>query len=79
MNQAITVKILSCTNHKPTRLKARCAGGSLIVSYDEATSKTGTSLLAPQYAAQRLADKMNWKYKLKGGVDFRGDSVFILS
>jgi len=51
--QAILTKYLPATNFKPSRIKAICARGSVIVSYDQGGSNDSAHL----YAAQVLVDR----------------------
>lgn len=52
--QAIYTKILPATNTKPTRIKASCSRGSLVVSYDGLEGNMGQK---HRQAAQRLIQK----------------------
>lgn len=51
--QAITTKVLPCTNTKPTRIKAECERGSLTVCVDctsEATHRAVVRVLCERFA-----------------------------
>ena len=77
--QSITVQYLSATNHRPTRLKAKCAGGSITIPLDY--SIDDRDYLVERTAALALIAKMNWgqQVRITGvGRDYRGDVVFTL-
>lgn len=66
--KAILTKVIPCTNTKPTRVKAYTEGGnSIMVSWSECDSDGRTQGEAHLYAAQALANKMQWPGKLLGG------------
>jgi len=54
--QAIHVKYLPATNTKESRIKAKCAAGSLTIGYPHELS--GQAVY--RKAAEALAAKMNW-------------------
>lgn len=72
--KAILTKVLPCTNHRPTRLKAYTEGGnSLIVSLSEAEGNGDKNQgLVHLYAAEKLRDKMKWTGELLGGGTIEG-------
>lgn len=77
--QSITVQYLSATNHRPTRLKAKCAGGSITIPLDY--SIDDRDYLVERTAALALVAKMDWgqQVRITGvGRDYRGDVVFTL-
>lgn len=87
--QSITVQYLPATNHRPTRLKAKCAGGSITIPLDGRRLSTGStyySINNSDYIVERtvalaLIAKMNWGQHLRitgAGRDYRGDVVFTL-
>ena len=71
--QAIQVKYLPCTDTKLSRWKAWCCAGSLTVSYDHAFNADQNA----RFAAERLADRLNWKTPLLSGTLPNGDFVFV--
>ena len=77
--QSITVQYLPATNHRPTRLKAKCAGGSITIPLDY--SIDDRDYLVERTVALALIAKMNWgqQVRITGvGRDYRGDVVFTL-
>lgn len=87
--QSITVQYLPATNHRPTRLKAKCAGGSITIPLDGRRLSTGStyySINNSDYIVERtvalaLIAKMDWgqQVRITGvGRDYRGDVVFTL-
>ena len=77
--QSITVQYLPATNHRPTRLKAKCAGGSITVPLDY--SIDDRDYLVERTVALALIAKMNWSQQVRitgAGRDYRGDAVFTL-
>jgi hypothetical protein len=77
--QSITVQYLPATNHRPTRLKAKCAGGSITVPLDY--SIDDRDYLVERTVALALIAKMNWGQQVRitgAGRDYRGDVVFTL-
>ena len=77
--QSITVQYLPATNHRPTRLKAKCAGGSITVPLDY--SIDDRDYLVERTVALALIAKMEWgqQVRITGvGRDYRGDVVFTL-
>lgn len=75
MLQAIVTKWLPCTVHKPARIKATCAAGSLTMSIHEAENAwedlhPGKSCHPDnrhEYVAVSLRNKMGWSYRMHGG------------
>jgi hypothetical protein len=67
--KAILTKVIPCTNTKPTRVKAYTEGGnSITLSWSECDNNgDGLDGKAHLYAAQALANKMQWPGKLLGG------------
>lgn len=81
--QSITVQYLPATNHRPTRLKAKCAGGSITVSLSTLSDDLDLSsdYIVERTVALALIAKMNWGQHLRitgAGRDYRGDVVFTL-
>ena len=77
--QSITVQYLPATNHRPTRLKAKCAGGSITVPLDY--SIDDRDYLVERTVALALIAKMGWGQDVRvtgAGRDYRGDVVFTL-
>lgn len=71
--QAITTKLLPCTNTKPYRVKARCAAGSVTLSIDSLPENYHEA------AARALMKKLGWDgYDLAEGGLHTGDTVFVL-
>lgn len=70
--QAITVKVLPATNHKPTRFKASCDAGSATVSHDY----SGDGDVQARRACRALLMKLDWAGTWgQGGV--KGGWVFV--
>lgn len=61
--QAIITKYLGATNHKGSRLKAKCEAGSITVSYDHALNGPENH----RAAAVALAEKLEWSGDLVSG------------
>ena len=77
--QSITVQYLPATNHRPTRLNAKCAGGSITVPLDY--SIDDRDYLVERTVALALIAKMGWGQDVRvtgAGRDYRGDVVFTL-
>lgn len=80
MHQAIETKYLSYTNTKPSRIKAVCNAGSIIVSYDHGLNtdenhKAAANALVQAMAAKCLAeynDPMAWRGLWVGGATRAG-------
>jgi len=53
--QAIIAKYLPATNFRPSRVKASCERGSIIVSYDDGSSNGG---IGSDYAFKRAVDML---------------------
>jgi len=75
MYQAIEVKYLPCTTHKPLRYKAFCAAGNVVMSTEFADNATRNAI----NAARKLIEKMGWKGVWHGGVLKNGNHVFVLA
>ena len=73
--QAIETRILSVTNHKPTRIVAETASGIRLVmsknSAEDATQDQHADMVH-RVVAQRLADQLNWTGKMVCGSTKRG-------
>lgn len=67
--QAIIVKYLGPTNTKPSRYKASCAAGSVILSYDYNGN-------GEDQAAVAMCTKMGWAGELVKGQIPNGDYVY---
>jgi len=77
--QSITVQYLPATNHRTTRLKAKCAGGSITIPLDY--SIEDRDYLVERTVALALIAKLEWdgQVRITGvGRDYRGDVVFTL-
>jgi len=77
--QSITVQYLPATNHRPTRLKAKCAGGSITIPLDY--SIEDSDYLVERTVALALIAKLDWHSQVRitgAGRDYRGDVVFTL-
>ena len=77
--QSITVQYLPATTHRGTRLKAKCAGGSITVPLDY--SIDDRDYLVERTVALALIAKMGWGQNVRitgAGRDYRGDVVFTL-
>ena len=78
--QSITVQYLPATNHRPTRLKAKCAGGSITIGH-RGFSVDDRDYLVERTVALALIAKMGWGQDVRitgAGRDYRGDVVFTL-
>jgi len=75
MYQAITVKLLGATNHKPARMVVRAQAGRKIVS-NKIELNTESNVIA---AAKAYAAEKKWGGLWQGGCDYRGDYVFTCS
>ena len=71
--QAIVTKYLPCTNYRQSRIKATAFAGSVVVNYDDALSAEENRNLA----AQKLADKFQWKGTLHSAILPNGDTVHV--
>tara|TARA_R100001086_G_scaffold188282_1_gene106308 strand:- start:1441 stop:1899 length:459 start_codon:yes stop_codon:yes gene_type:complete len=77
--QSIAVQYLPATKHRGTRLKAKCAGGSITVPLDY--SIDDRDYLVERTVALALIAKMGWGQDVRitgAGRDYRGDVVFTL-
>ena len=61
--QAIQTKYLGPTNYRGSRFKAKCAAGSLTVSYDYSLNSADNH----KAAAEALRVKLGWKGSLESG------------
>lgn len=74
--QAIETKWLPATALKPARIKAKCAAGSLTISYPASMEPDQ----AHQYAAELLMVSRQWKgFKLSSGVLPNGNHCHVLT
>jgi hypothetical protein len=69
--QAITTKVISCTNTLPTRVKATCDAGSLVLTYHGEDSHW--------QCAKALRDKLGWTGAMLGGGMANGDQCFVFA
>ncbi len=60
--QAIISKYLPATNFKPSRIKASCERGSVIVSYDSAQNEQGVHVWAANKLCERFVAEDAIKY-----------------
>lgn len=67
--QAIVTKFISPTNHRPSRIKAECDAGSIIISADSAASNEDAHMLA----ALALVRKLGWDHPAYGQKMISGD------
>lgn len=81
--QAIQVKWLAATSHKPARLKAISKGGTLaqsVCSLENESMNPHMSLDIPaQLLAEKLAAKMGWQCALIGGQLADHTFVFVIA
>lgn len=81
--QAILTRILPATNHRPTRIKAECARGSLIVSgYPgilEEAHIVAAKELRDLFIAQDYPDNKTWRHTFITGQLKSGDYVHIFN
>lgn len=63
MYQVITTHFLAPTNHRPGRVKATAAVGSVVLEWDNALSIDANHMAA----AKALAEKMEWRASWYGG------------
>ena len=63
MRQAVVTKFLGPTNTRGSRVNAKCAAGSLTVSWDHALSVDGNHASA----AKALVEKLGWTCKSAEG------------
>ena len=71
--QAIVTKYIPATNYRQSRIKATAAAGSVVVDYDDALNLDENHNLA----AQKLADKFQWKGTLHSAILSNGDTVHV--
>ena len=75
--QAITAKYIGPTNFKGSRIKARCAAGSITLDYDDALNFNENALKA----CRVLINKLQWDlplFKICQGTIYDGQEVFII-
>lgn len=63
MRQAITTKFLPPTNFKPSRIKARCQRGSIIVPYDHSLNHDSNHIAAARALLDKFANEDCLKYE----------------
>ena len=73
MFQAITTKYLGPSNVRGSRVKATCAAGSIILTWDDALNSQDNH----ERAAQRLAEKYGWRGTWHAGGLNSGGYVFV--
>ena len=61
--QAIISRFVPCTNFRPSRVSARCAGGSVMLSWDDDLSAEENH----QNAAKALCAKLEWNCSIQTG------------
>ena len=61
--QAIQTKFIPCTNFRPSRVSARCAGGSIMLSWDDNLSIEDNH----RNAAKALCAKLKWDCSIQTG------------
>ena len=61
--QAIISRFVPCTNFRPSRVSARCAGGSIMLSWDDDLSTEENH----RNAAKALCAKLNWDCSIQTG------------
>ena len=71
--QAIQVKTLPCTEKLPTRVKAWCASGSIIIS----TYWIPDNVNRHGFTAKALCEKLGWTGSLLSGDLPNGDTCFV--
>jgi len=71
--QAIQTKYIGPSNVKGSRIKAKCAAGSLTMSWDDALNPRANH----QLAAEALAKKLGWSGLWCEGGLIDGSSVFV--
>jgi len=74
MLQAITTKYLGPTDHRGSRIKARCAAGSVTVPWDYALNADANHVAA----ARALCEKLQWPYEFESGRDHNQNGVHVL-
>lgn len=74
MYQAIHVKWLPVTNHRPMRLKAAAAAGSIVQTYDYSGDDKARIAIA-----KALAEKLGWHGRWFGGCLPDGSYCFVLA
>ena len=61
--QAIVTKFVPCTDLRPSRVSARCAGGSIMLSWDDDLSIEENH----RNAAKALCAKLKWDCSIQTG------------
>ena len=61
--QAIISRFIPCTNFRPSRVSARCAGGSIMLSWDDDLSAEENH----RNAAKALCAKLKWDCSIQTG------------
>lgn len=72
--QAIQTKMLPCTNTKPTRVKAECYSGSVIVNWNHSLDIDENH----KHTARLLLDKLGWKFEFVSGTLKDGSMVHVI-
>jgi hypothetical protein len=84
--QAITTKYLPVTNFKPSRIKAKCERGSIIVSFDHGLNiaenhKAAADALVNKFVKEDKkrygTDKNPWSKKRAMGSFFNGEYAHV--
>lgn len=73
--QAIETKYLPVSNTKPSRFKATCSAGSIIINYDYAFNYEYNHILA----AKALIEKLGWSQNFATGTLKNGNFVHVLT
>jgi hypothetical protein len=76
--QAIETKVLAATNTRPTRIKASCARGSVVVSADGINlevSSEGAHVWAAQHLVEKFINADRVKYGPGAGREWAGVRV----
>lgn len=60
--QAIRTRYLPATNHRPSRIKAECDRGSIVVSYDTHTTDLDAHIAAVDALVARFVAEDNTRY-----------------
>jgi len=55
--QAILTRTLPCTEHRPTRIKATCERGSIVISWPEAPSCDGAHRIVAQTLCKKFVSE----------------------
>jgi hypothetical protein len=75
--QAITTKYLGPTNHRGSRIKARCNAGSITIPFDYSLNTEGRH----KKAAEALIKKLKWENVviLGSGFNHKEEGVHVLT